>query len=176
MSSQARSCAWVGRRGRSPATRCSCPDDGDSRQPTGTTRRGSSTPSCRGRARDGRTLRRPRGSRRAGARGPSSCPPARRPRQRRRPRRSRSGCRARSVVMASSRSWCRHVLPRPVGVDLDAQAVGVRQIERLADQMIGHADANAQRRQMRREAPERGAVRQQDREVIEAERPRGARW
>jgi len=34
---------------------------------------------------------------------------------------------------------------RPIDVDLDAQAVRVGQIERLADQVIGHADANAVR-------------------------------
>ena len=56
---------------------------------------------------------------------------------------------------------------RPVGIHLDAEPVGVGQIERLADEMVGHAGPLADFRQMAQEAPERGPVGQQDREVVQ---------
>ena len=47
---------------------------------------------------------------------------------------------------------------------------GIGQVERFADQVIGHAGGGAERRQVREEAPERRAIGQEDGEVIEPER------
>ncbi len=59
--------------------------------------------------------------------------------------------------------------PRAVGVDLDAESVGIAQIERLADQMIRRSGAHADAGHMSQEAAERGAVGEQNGEMIEAE-------
>jgi hypothetical protein len=62
-------------------------------------------------------------------------------------------------------------LSRTVGVYLDPQIVGIPQVERFADQVIGHAHANAKRRGVGGKSSEHRAVRQQDGEVVE---PQGA--
>lgn len=49
------------------------------------------------------------------------------------------------------------ILPRvtrPIGVHLDTQLVRVRQIEGLAHEMVGHADTNVLRGQVRSKAAE----------------------
>ena len=64
-------------------------------------------------------------------------------------------------------------LARPVGVDLDAEPIGVLQVERLAHEMVARAGVDADGTEMPDEAAERRAIREEDREVIEPEtRPR----
>jgi hypothetical protein len=59
--------------------------------------------------------------------------------------------------------------PRSIGVDLDPQTVWIPQVQRLANQVIGRANPHAAFREMCGESSKRGAPRQQDREVIQAE-------
>ncbi len=64
------------------------------------------------------------------------------------------------------------VLPRrtlAVGIDLDAESVGIREIERFAHQVVRHPGPFAACRQVREQAPERRAIGQQDREVEKPE-------
>ena len=65
---------------------------------------------------------------------------------------------------------------RSVGVDLDAQTVGVAEVERLADQVVPHAGALAEGVQVRQETAERTAVGQEDGEVVETEPPARRHW
>ena len=60
---------------------------------------------------------------------------------------------------------------RPVGVDLDPQAVGVGQVQRLAHQVIGHPRVGTDPAQMGQEPAERGAVRKQDRKMVKPQPP-----
>ena len=62
-------------------------------------------------------------------------------------------------------------IARPVGVDLDAESVGIGQVHRLAIQVVGHPRVAAGLEDVLQETPERGAVRKQQREVIQAESP-----
>jgi hypothetical protein len=64
---------------------------------------------------------------------------------------------------------------RPVGVHLDAQAVRVPQIQRLAHQVIAGAELEPQGARVRQEASERPAVREQQREVVETRAAVGGR-
>jgi hypothetical protein len=61
---------------------------------------------------------------------------------------------------------------RPVGVHLDPQPVGVLQVERLAHPVVRRAGALADLRQVRHEAPQRGAVGEEDGEVVQPQPPR----
>ncbi len=65
------------------------------------------------------------------------------------------------------------VPPRLAGsirIHLDAEAVGVGEIQRFADQMIGHANTDTGSGDVLREPAERRAIRHQDREVEKAKR------
>jgi len=59
--------------------------------------------------------------------------------------------------------------PRPVGVDLDAESVGVVEVERLADEMVGGADRLIDAREMPQELPEGSAAGKQDGVVKQTE-------
>jgi len=58
---------------------------------------------------------------------------------------------------------------RTIGVDFDAEAVGVVQVERLAHEMICRAGTRANFGEVCHEAAERGPIGKEDREVIEPE-------
>jgi hypothetical protein len=58
---------------------------------------------------------------------------------------------------------------RTIGVDLDAESIGIREIQRLAHEMVGHAEVDARLMQVQHRAAERRAVGQQDGEVEEPE-------
>ena len=49
--------------------------------------------------------------------------------------------------------------PRPIGIDLDTQAVGIRQIDRLAHEVVGHPRVSAELLEVSEEPPERRPVR-----------------
>src|SRR2546423_1672973 len=49
--------------------------------------------------------------------------------------------------------------PRPIGIDLDTQAVGIRQIDRLAHEVVGHPRVRAELLEVSEEPPERRPVR-----------------
>ena len=69
----------------------------------------------------------------------------------------------------------RPLLPRAVAVELDAVALGIAQVERLADQVIGGAaQAPAGLGDALQGAGEIGAARHEDRQVKEAARAAGA--
>ena len=59
---------------------------------------------------------------------------------------------------------------RSIGVDLDTQPIGVREVQRLAHEVIRHADPDLLRGQVRGKAAEGRAVGQEQCEVIQAER------
>ena len=60
-------------------------------------------------------------------------------------------------------------LPRPVPVDLDPVRVGIAQVERLADEVVGEPDErHAVARRVREPAREVGALGHEQREVVEA--------
>src|SRR3954467_15065467 len=64
------------------------------------------------------------------------------------------------------------VLPRvarTVGVDLDTEPVGIGEIHRFADEMIGHSSVRADLSEVRDESAERRAIGQKNREVVETE-------
>ena len=61
---------------------------------------------------------------------------------------------------------------RPIGVDLDSQSIRIGQIERLADGVIRAVGVLTLHAQVRDEAPQRGAIGQEDREVIQTEQAR----
>ncbi len=65
-------------------------------------------------------------------------------------------------------------IARPIGVHLDPETVGIAQVDGFAHEVIGHSGALADLAQMAEEPPERGALRQQDREVVQPE-PASAR-
>jgi hypothetical protein len=58
---------------------------------------------------------------------------------------------------------------RAIGVHLDAEAVWIGQVNRLADGVVGAGRMDAQVRDVTREAAERRPIRQQHREVVQAE-------
>jgi hypothetical protein len=63
------------------------------------------------------------------------------------------------------------LVARPVGVHLDAVAVGVMQVQRLAHEVVRRAGCHARVGEVRCEPSQRRAVRQQQREVVEAMLP-----
>jgi hypothetical protein len=70
------------------------------------------------------------------------------------------------------RQLARFVTPRrtrTVGVHLDADAVGIAEVERLADEMIRHSGALADLGQMTQEAAEGRTIGQQNGEVIQTD-------
>ena len=58
---------------------------------------------------------------------------------------------------------------RPIGVHLDAEAVGIGQVERLADGVVGAARVHAEPAEVLHEPAERRPIRKQDREVVQAQ-------
>jgi hypothetical protein len=61
--------------------------------------------------------------------------------------------------------------PRAIGVHLDAKTVGIAEIQRLADEVIRRSGVSTALGEVRHQPSERGAIRQQDRKVIETEQP-----
>ena len=59
---------------------------------------------------------------------------------------------------------------RSIGIDLDAETIGIGEIDRLADGMIRHPDDRRVAEGMPDEPPERRSIRKQNREVVEPER------
>ena len=134
------------------------PRGGGSRRRRGTERPAASAPSCRGRARARRTCRSHRGRPPGGARGPASCR-ARCPR-RRAGARPGSSARMSSMSRGSEAILMRpfsngHSSRGPVAVDLDAVALGVAQVDRLAHEVVGGPSrgASPRRRCVRAPAP-----------------------
>jgi hypothetical protein len=65
-------------------------------------------------------------------------------------------------------------VPRPVGVDLDTEAIRISQIQRLTDGMISHALENVRAEYVGGKPAKRRPIRQQDGKVKQPEPPTGA--
>src|SRR5690349_21252579 len=60
---------------------------------------------------------------------------------------------------------------RAVGVDFDPEPVRIGEIDGLADEVVRHSSVGAELLEVREEAPERGPIGQEDREVIQTDAP-----
>ncbi len=143
---------------------------GGSRRPRGTPRR-AVAPVLPGRARRGRRRRRWRRRRPSGARGRRTCRRGRRRAGSSRDCASRSSRSSGSVTMLTP--WPSRasfpVLARPVGIELDPEAVGVAQVQRLGDAVVGGAlERPARRGDAAHAVGERGAAGVQPGDVVEA--------
>ncbi|CAN5842297.1 hypothetical protein BH24GEM1_BH24GEM1_22260 [soil metagenome] len=61
--------------------------------------------------------------------------------------------------------------PRPVGIDLDAQAVGIGEVQRLAHEVVRRSGVFPDGAEVRHEAAERRPAREKQGEVVESEAP-----
>ena len=57
----------------------------------------------------------------------------------------------------------------PVCIDLDAKPVGVAQVQRFADGVVGRARSQSQTEHMCRKTAQRNSIRQEEGEVVQAE-------
>jgi hypothetical protein len=64
---------------------------------------------------------------------------------------------------------------RPIDVYLDAEAIGIGEIQRFADEMVGHPDARTDLREMADKPAEAGALRKENGKMIQAEHAAAAR-